>query len=139
MYKIALQKNADYTTNTLKLTFPDGLDVEIININTLLKSQKISNTTSNNEHVTLHIRKSKIFKKHNYKNSKNYAYNITRGFGINGISDGFQYKNLLANFSHLRHTKNCPWIKLWAISLDYHLVHLIELTLIKLVRNTLGN
>ena len=45
------------------------------------------------------------------KNSKNYAYNITRGFGINGISDGFQYKNLLANFSHLRHTKNCPWIK----------------------------
>ena len=45
------------------------------------------------------------------KNSKNYAYNITRGFGINGISDGFQYKNLLANFSHLRHTKKCPWIK----------------------------
>ena len=45
------------------------------------------------------------------KNSKNYAYNITRGFGINGVSDGFQYKNLLANFSHLRHTKNCPWIK----------------------------
>ena len=45
------------------------------------------------------------------KNSKNYAYNITRGFGINGLSDGFQYKNLLANFSHLRHTKKCPWIK----------------------------
>mgnify|MGYP001326533617 FL=1 len=45
------------------------------------------------------------------KNSKNYAYNITRGFGINGVSDGFQYKNLLANFSHLRHTKKCPWIK----------------------------
>ena len=45
------------------------------------------------------------------KDSKNHAYNVERGFGINGLSDGFQYKNLLANFSHLRHTKKCPWIK----------------------------
>ena len=45
------------------------------------------------------------------KISKNYAYNVTRGFGINGFSDGFQYKNLLANFSHLRHTKKYPWIR----------------------------
>ena len=44
-------------------------------------------------------------------NATNYAYNVERGFGINGISDGFQYKNLLANFSHLRHTKKYPWIK----------------------------
>ena len=29
----------------------------------------------------------------------------------NGLNDGFQYKNLLANFSHLRHTKKTPWIK----------------------------
>ena len=44
-------------------------------------------------------------------NATNYAYNVERGFGINGICDGFQYKNLLANFSHLRHTKKYPWIK----------------------------
>lgn len=42
---------------------------------------------------------------------KNFAYNVTRGYGINGVSDGFQHKNLLANFSHLRHTKKYPWIK----------------------------
>jgi cobyrinic acid a,c-diamide synthase len=40
-----------------------------------------------------------------------YAYNMKRGYGINGSNDGFQYKNLLANFSHLRHTKKNPWIK----------------------------
>jgi len=40
-----------------------------------------------------------------------YAYNMKRGFGISGSNDGFQYKNLLANFSHLRHTKKNPWIK----------------------------
>ena len=44
-------------------------------------------------------------------NATNYAYNVERGFGINGICDGLQYKNLLANFSHLRHTKKYPWIK----------------------------
>jgi cobyrinic acid a,c-diamide synthase len=42
---------------------------------------------------------------------KIFAYNVKRGHGINGKKDGFQYKNLLANFSHLRHTKKCQWIK----------------------------
>mgnify|MGYP006123614539 CR=1 FL=1 len=32
MYWIAFKKKNDYTTNTLKLTFPDGLDVEVINL-----------------------------------------------------------------------------------------------------------
>ena len=36
---------------------------------------------------------------------KKFAYKVKRGYGINGLNDGFQYKNLLANFSHLRHTK----------------------------------
>tara|TARA_B100000787_G_scaffold119956_1_gene90066 strand:+ start:3501 stop:4214 length:714 start_codon:yes stop_codon:yes gene_type:complete len=94
--KLHYKKNADYTTNTLKLTFPDGLDVEIININTLLKSQKISNTTSNNEHVTLHIRKSKIFKKHNYKNSINYG---NRRWTLDYIEDYSFLKKVVKYFS----------------------------------------
>ena len=49
-----------------------------------------------------------IFKK-NVKN--NYTFKVKRGYGIDGTYDGFQYKNLLANFSHLRHTKKYPWIK----------------------------
>ena len=49
----------------------------------------------------------------NFKNNikRKFAYNVNRGYGINGLNDGFQYKNLLANFSHLRHTKKTPWIK----------------------------
>jgi spore coat polysaccharide biosynthesis protein SpsF (cytidylyltransferase family) len=35
MYKITFKKKNDYTSNTLKLSFPDGLDVEVINLNTL--------------------------------------------------------------------------------------------------------
>ncbi len=65
--------NFDYTSNILSLSFPDGLDVEIINTKVLLKSQKISKSKLNKEHVTLFVRKSKIFNKCNYRNPVNYS------------------------------------------------------------------
>ena len=39
-----------------------------------------------------------------------WAYDIKRGYGINGRRDGIIYKNLLANYAHLRHTVATPWI-----------------------------
>ncbi len=39
-----------------------------------------------------------------------WAYDIKRGFGINGQSDGIVYKNCLANYAHLRHTRASPWV-----------------------------
>ncbi len=47
------------------------------------------------------------------KDGKNvkFAYQIKRGTGINGKSDGYIYKNLLANYTHQRNTKNNPWAK----------------------------
>ena len=36
---------------------------------------------------------------------------MKRGYGSDGKHDGYIYKNLLVNFSHLRHTKKYPWIK----------------------------
>jgi len=68
-----LSKRADYTTNTLKLSYPDGLDVEVIKLSALLKSQKICKDKYNKEHVTPFIRSSEIFKKYNLKYSKNYS------------------------------------------------------------------
>ncbi|MEB8433895.1 hydrogenobyrinic acid a,c-diamide synthase (glutamine-hydrolyzing) [Cocleimonas sp. KMM 6892] len=40
-----------------------------------------------------------------------YAYNVHRGVGITGDKDGWIYKNLLANYSHLRNTDNFQWAK----------------------------
>ena len=42
---------------------------------------------------------------HNTKKYK-YAYNIKRGYGINGKKDGLIYKNTIASFSHLRSTNS---------------------------------
>ncbi|MGE0081508.1 MAG: cobyrinate a,c-diamide synthase [Thiohalomonadaceae bacterium] len=38
-----------------------------------------------------------------------YAYEVERGAGIDGGHDGIVYKNLLANYAHLRHLDGSPW------------------------------
>jgi cobyrinic acid a,c-diamide synthase len=38
-----------------------------------------------------------------------FAFKVKRGSGINGESDGYVYKNLLANYTHQRNTWNNPW------------------------------
>ena len=38
-----------------------------------------------------------------------YAYKVKRGQGIDGEHDGWIYKNLLASYTHLRHTSRYPW------------------------------
>ena len=42
--KLHFKKKGDYTSNTLKLSFPDGLDVEVFKLNTLIKSQSFPQT-----------------------------------------------------------------------------------------------
>ena len=39
-----------------------------------------------------------------------FAYKIKRGAGVNGTFDGILYKNLLANYAHLRNVKNNQWV-----------------------------
>jgi cobyrinic acid a,c-diamide synthase len=38
-----------------------------------------------------------------------YAYEVRRGTGIDGKHDGLLYKNLLACYAHMRHTRQHPW------------------------------
>lgn len=40
-----------------------------------------------------------------------FAYDVQRGAGITGNADGFQYKNVLASYAHLRDTEQSPWIE----------------------------
>ncbi len=41
--------------------------------------------------------------------SLNFAYQVVRGVGIDGQNDGIVYKNLLANYAHLRDTSANHW------------------------------
>ena len=38
------------------------------------------------------------------------AYEVTRGYGVNGRTDGLVVKNTLATYCHQRHTENNPWV-----------------------------
>jgi cobyrinic acid a,c-diamide synthase len=59
---------------------------------------EINNTVTNNSG------------KNDAKNVK-FAYHVKRGTGIDGKSDGYVYKNLLANYTHQRNTRNNPWVE----------------------------
>ncbi|MGV6826652.1 MAG: cobyrinate a,c-diamide synthase [bacterium] len=39
-----------------------------------------------------------------------YAYQVRRGFGVDGEHDGIIYKNLLANYMHMRNVGDNAWI-----------------------------
>lgn len=45
----------------------------------------------------------------NVGNNVQFAFDVKRGMGINGESDGYVYKNLLANYTHQRNTWKNPW------------------------------
>ncbi|MEM3064599.1 MAG: glycosyltransferase family protein [Candidatus Nitrosotenuis sp.] len=69
MLQFYLKHNYDYVSNTLKPTYPDGLDVEIFSFKTLEKIWKNAKLRSEREHVTSYIRNNlRQFKTFNYTN-----------------------------------------------------------------------
>ncbi len=46
----------------------------------------------------------------NFSTDINYAYQVNRGFGVDGDNDGILYKNLIACYAHQRNTQQNQWI-----------------------------
>ena len=68
--ELYFQKKADYASNTMPETFPDGLDTEIFSFKTLRIAWKNAKLPSEREHVTPYIRKNpNIFKLVNLKSN----------------------------------------------------------------------
>jgi len=68
--QLLIDKKADYVSNILKRTYPDGLDVEVFNFDTLLKVDKISQDSFSKEHVTTYM--------HGLRRSKNNLKDIKK-------------------------------------------------------------
>jgi spore coat polysaccharide biosynthesis protein SpsF len=51
-----IESDADYTSNTIKRTYPRGFDVEVINFNVLAEAYKNASEKYQREHVTLYIK-----------------------------------------------------------------------------------
>ncbi len=70
-----LENDYDYVSNTIKPTFPDGLDVEIFSLKALKKAVKNAKLSSEREHVSPYfIKNPKKFKLHNIKNKKDLSH-----------------------------------------------------------------
>jgi len=64
------ESKADYCSNTLKETFPDGEDVEVLSFNALHSAWKNARLLSEREHVTPYIKNNPgIFKLVNFENN----------------------------------------------------------------------
>lgn len=69
-----LQESADYTSNTLTETYPDGQDVEVVTFGALKQVWKSANLASEREHVTPYILNNPhIFKCVNLEYKKNLS------------------------------------------------------------------
>ena len=66
-------KNVDYFSNTIKRTFPDGLDIEIFTFNALKKANKNCKNKKQREHVTQYFLNNKFFNIKNLEHKKNLS------------------------------------------------------------------
>jgi glutamate-1-semialdehyde 2,1-aminomutase len=66
--------NVDYYSNTDPLTFPDGLDVEIISFDSLERANNEALSKFDREHVTPYIRNSKSFSRSSLKCNENLSH-----------------------------------------------------------------
>lgn len=44
-----------------------------------------------------------------------FAFNVKKGFGVNGLYDGIIYKNVLASYTHIYSPSEPQWFKSWTI------------------------
>ena len=69
-----LSKDVDYVSNVDPPSFPDGMDVEVIDRNCLKNNYSSNLNKYHLEHVTSYIRENKKFSKSNFENEKDYSY-----------------------------------------------------------------
>jgi len=69
-----IKNKFDYASNVEKETFPDGMDVEIFKKEVLREAAQKAELTSQREHVTLYIRKTKKYKKGNLLSDQDLSH-----------------------------------------------------------------
>jgi len=95
-----LESGADYTSNVLKETYPDGLDIEVFKFEALKKAWKESVKTSDREHVTLYIRNNpKIFKLLSVENTFDTSQHRWT------LDEPKDYEFIKGVYSHFSHTE----------------------------------
>jgi cobyrinic acid a,c-diamide synthase len=67
--------------------------------------------TNENEHINAH--EFHYSSAENLEKNTQFAYRVLRGHGVDGSHDGIIYRNVMANYSHMRHVESNPWVTLF--------------------------
>lgn len=73
MMKFYLNNDYQYVSNTLNPTYPDGIDIEIFNSQSLNLAAKTCKKLIDKEHVTTFIKRNDKLKKYNYRYKRNFS------------------------------------------------------------------
>ncbi len=96
--EIFLSNKVDYVTNCHIRSYPDGMDVQVYKLKTLIKSSKMTKNKLDQEHVTLHIRKNpSIFKTINLMPNRD-MYWPELGLTLDEYKDYLLLKKIIEHF-----------------------------------------
>lgn len=102
------ERKVDYLSNTLELTFPDGLDIEIIKYGVLEKLNCLELTEGEKEHVTLGIINNRnLFSMFNFSNTTDLSHyrwtvDTEEDFSfVSKIFNHFKNNEIIFTFSNL--------------------------------------
>ncbi len=113
-----INTNADYVSNVEKRTFPHGLDVEVVSLDALYKTNEEEKDIKIREHVTWYIRQNSHFKKEDYIEENGFNYSDIRvtvdtneDYALMNLifymlGNDFGYKEMVNLF------QTQPWLKL---------------------------
>ncbi len=97
-----IDSNADYASNREPPTYPDGLDVEVISIETLEDAHKKAKERFQREHVTPYIINSKLYKKFYMENSEDLSeerWTVDEPEDFTVVQNIFNYFHPVVDFS----------------------------------------
>ena len=95
MFKV---HDADYVSNTIIKSYPDGMDTQVFRLNTLKRSAAMTNNRLDHEHVTLHIRNHPKIFSHIHLVAPPEIYWPNLGLTLDELNDYKLIKKLIEHF-----------------------------------------
>ena len=106
------QENVDYLTNTLILSYPDGLDIEVVRFSALRKALQESSKPFDREHVTPYVRESGLFTTFSYEHDEDLSE-------LRWTVDNFEDFEVISNvFQHFTPNVHFGWREILALQLS---------------------
>ena len=127
------QENVDYLTNTLILSYPDGLDIEVVRFSALRKALQESSKPFDREHVTPYVRESGLFTTFSYEHDEDLSE-------LRWTVDNFEDFEVISNvFQHFTPNLHFGWREILALQLSQPKLFTANLNILRNQGAKMGN